>query len=444
MPLTFRTILSALVLGGCIAPVDGELDDVGSVSEPLVGPAPMPPTSQSNTNVDGANIWSDAQGSNVWSDVILGDVDGNGYADLCGRYGNSYGCVRRLGNTYFEGAFMEAVSFATSAASTLRTIRIVDANSDGFGDLCGRTSGGIVCQLSTGTSFSAGTTWNGDFTTAGGWAVPQHYLTIGFPRLHNVAGGAPVPAVCGRGHDGIVCYLRNAARTAFTTAVPMQTAFSDANGWTAAHYYSTIQYADIDADGDDDVCGRGTAGIHCAEWLDGAIRQWDSADLMTTQFRDAAGWTDPIYYSSIRLGDVNGDLAADVCGRGTAGVYCGISSPSFGTFRHASTLSIPGMSNAAGWDLFEMFYASLMIVDFDNDNRGDVCAVGPHNGITDTSPEIHCARSRTGLTPRFDALSRRTDDVLIVDRVAPGKIHSDANGFCWADVGGEVSCTNHW
>jgi hypothetical protein len=435
--MTRHTVLSiALALSGCIAPVGSE--DIGEAAEALTGPAPAAPAAQTNLALDGSNVWSDAQGANAWSHIQLGDVTGDGLADLCGLYGNTYGCVRRASaNTFFEPPFMEAASFADPALDKVLTVKVVDANGDGRGDLCGRMRNGIVCQISNGAGFNAGTIWSGDFTDAGGWNAAMYANTIGFPRL---SGGV---AVCGRGFAGIVCYLPNAARTAFTTPTATLTDFSNGGGWNVPQYYSTIQYGDVDADNFDDICARGIAGIHCVRWQGGAIRAWGAIGLWTTQFRDADGWSDPLYYSSVRLGDVNNDRRVDVCGRGDGGVYCGISTGS--AFNHARTLVIPGMSNTNGFAASPNYYTSLRIADFDDDGRGDVCAVGPKNtGRSLLIPEIHCARSTTGLTPRFDALTRRTTNSLIYDRAVAGRIYSDADAFCWVEVSGDVSCNNHW
>lgn len=429
-----------ILAAGCAMEVD-DVGDVGMVAAPLSGPPPAPPPSQTNGGPNGHNRWSVGQGSNGWSAVRMGDVDGNGFADLCGRYGNSYGCARRLGNTWFEG-FMEAPAFASNSPSVLSTIQVVDVTDDGRADLCGRTRDGIVCHISNGSSFGPAQIWQSALSDRNGWNRPEYYKTIGFARLHNIVGPGSAPAVCGRGIAGVHCYYRNSAGDGFVNTPTLQTSFRDSNGWNQAQYYETLAYPDINGDGFSDICGRGSAGIWCSLYRDGAYRSFGSARLWTSQYRNSTGWSNPIYYSSVTFGDINGDGRDDVCGRGTSGVYCGVSVSYYGIFNHTSTLDVPGMSNANGWSNAPMFYSSLSLVDYDGDRRADVCGVGPRNGAF---PELYCARSTSGLSPRFDGLLRRTTNSGIVERFATGRIHrSGTTGFCWDNPVSDVECTNSW
>jgi hypothetical protein len=102
---------------------------------------------------------------------------------------------------------------------------------------------------------------------------------------------------------------------------------------------------DLNGDGRADLCGRGSAGIYCALSTGagfGAVTLWQAS------FSDANGWkSGSEYYSTIQFPDVNGDGRADVCGRGIAGVYCAVS---YGTGFGAVTLWVANFSNAAGWN----------------------------------------------------------------------------------------------
>lgn len=42
-----------------------------------------------------SSVWSVGRGGNEWQDIRLGDINADGFDDLCGFYGNSYGCALR-------------------------------------------------------------------------------------------------------------------------------------------------------------------------------------------------------------------------------------------------------------------------------------------------------------------------------------------------------------
>jgi hypothetical protein len=126
--------------------------------------------------------------------------------------------------------------------------------------------------------------------------------------------------VCGRGGAGIQCAVSNGL--GFGTVTVWQGNFSDQNGWNAGpEHYGTIDYPDIDGDRRADVCGRGGAGVYCAR---SNGQQFLGPHLSSPIFSDAAGWDDhPSYYGTIAFPDVTGDGRADICGRGSPGMWCG-------------------------------------------------------------------------------------------------------------------------
>lgn len=175
--------------------------------------------------------------------------------------------------------------------------------------------------------------------------------------------------VCGRGGPGVWCALSDGAR--FGTATLWASEFSDANGWNGVSYYTTLQYADVDGDGRADLCGRGSSGIYCA-LSDGS--RFGSPTLWSTNYSDANGWSaGPQYYKTIRFPDVNGDGRADLCGRGSAGVACETS-----TGRGFAGLSLwqANHSDANGWNRGPQYYETLRYADVDGDSRLDLCARG--------------------------------------------------------------------
>jgi hypothetical protein len=254
-------------------------------------------------------------------------------------------------------------------------------NGDGFADICGRANIGVYCALGRGDgTFNPATLWSSDFADAGGWAHPEYASTMMLGDL-NHDGKADI---CGRGQAGIYCAFSTGS--GFTAAHWVNNPeFSDALGWTNQTYYSSIRMADVNGDGKGDICGRGFAGIWCILGVgDGTFQNstlWSNfytndrfagvqysstmllgdfngdrkadicmrapgqgfcatsagtgfnlpGDFLTafTDFSPNGTWTDVNYYGSIRMGDVNGDGQADVCARGSDGMYCVLAQPFF-------------------------------------------------------------------------------------------------------------------
>lgn len=335
--------------------------------------------------------------ASITGTISYADVTGDGNDELCGFTGSNVTCWGSDGvgfevsgrNPWSSAATTFGASWG-SAEYYWKTIQFPDVNGDGRADVCGRGSAGIWCQLSdmsTGRHrFLPGALWSSSYSNANGWhADPAFYETIGFPDLD----GDGKADVCGRGNAGIWCGLSSGSK--FLGNILMSTAFSDANAWRShASYWSTIQYGDVDDDGHDDVCGRGTAGMYCARYRH-LYRDFGPAKLFTSQFSNAAGWTAPQYYSTVKLADINGDGAMDVCGRGGAGVYCGVSTGT--SFSQADVLDVSAFSDANGWDRPE-HYGTMHYVDVDGDGRAEVCGRGDIG--------IHCAHSRSYFWPVFD------------------------------------------
>jgi hypothetical protein len=107
--------------------------------------------------------------------------------------------------------------------------------------------------------------------------------------------------------------------------------WGDAAGWTDPSQYSTIQLADINGDGRDELLGRSDAGLEVWEF-DTTLGQWrpqvDAQDRpqVMTDFRSplpsetGPNWNQPQYYSTIQTSDLDGDGSAEVIARFPAGI----------------------------------------------------------------------------------------------------------------------------
>jgi uncharacterized protein YsxB (DUF464 family) len=306
-------------------------------------------------------------GPKYYSTIRFPDINGDHRADVCGRGVDGIRCALGTGAafgalTVLESHFSDSAGWG--APHYYSTIRFPDVNGDGRADLCARGADGIVCALSTGTGFGPLTVWQSHFSDAGNWDAAKYYLTIRFPDVN----GDGRADVCGRGVDGIVCAISSG--TSFGTLTVWETGFSDANNWgDSPKYYSTIQFPDVNGDGRADVCGRGTGGVYCAKSNGtsfASVTVWEGA------FSDANNWDLSQYYSTIQFPDVNGDGRADLCGRGTAGIDCALSTGnSFGTV----SVWQSAFNDSNGWNQHR-YYSTIQFADVNGDGRADICGRG--------------------------------------------------------------------
>lgn len=265
----------------------------------------------------------------------------------------------------WNGAFSDANGWSLPQYGS--TIRFPDIDNNGSQDICGRGGGGIWCGVSSGGTFSGPTLWNSSYSDYYGWDQPQYYTTIGFPELNGTGGRD----VCGRGAGGIWCGLNNG--WSFSGPTLWTGSFADAGGWDQLVNYSTLRYPDVDGDHKSDVCGRHTVGVYCAT---STGTSFNPATLWSSDLNDPS-FNQPQYYGTVRFPNVNGIEAgnverADLCARGMAGVYCAISNGSSFT---GFSLWTTDFSDAEGFAAPE-YYETIGYPDLNRDRKADICARG--------------------------------------------------------------------
>jgi len=263
-----------------------------------------------------------------WSEfepaIQYGDVDGDGKADFCIPYGNvEVQCALSTGTSFLEPwQFARLGERVTVSAGQNReyipqpysfdpsywmTFRLVDLNHDGKMDMCMRMPFGLVCALSQGK------------VVAQSWAGPGCEYNNGSSDY-----SLGYPYICATTPVALASHWPTAWTYTVNGAGATAGVFSDNGVWNSDQsYWGTIQFADLNGDQLPDVCGRGPSGMMC---LVNYGAYFAGSNFATpSQFTDAGGWKDPQYYSTIHLADINGDGKADICGRGTLGFYCGLS-----------------------------------------------------------------------------------------------------------------------
>jgi hypothetical protein len=280
-----------------------------------------------------------------------------------------------------------------SAPQYAGTTMFADINKDGIADVCGRGINGIACALSTGHEFQPIYVASSDFSDSKGFNNASYYTSLRFGDVN----GDGMPDICGRSKVSIVCVLGRGDGT-FQTAENWSTDYGDAAGWGDLAYASTFMLGDINGDGRADMCTRGPAGIYCSLSLG---NRFGSRQFSNSEFSDALGWSNPTYYGSIRMGDVDGDGRVDICGRGVAGIYC-ILSFGNGTFAPSRLwTSNNDFSDAALYGK-PQYSSTMMLADINRDGKADVCMRSTSVGSCSVSTGAFFAPARL-LFPSFFA-----------------------------------------
>ncbi len=295
-----------------------------------------------------------------FSTIRMGDLDGDRLSDVCARTDAGIRCWRSGRQSFGAGFDGPALTDEAGwgAASAHGTLRLADVDGDGDDDLCGRGPAGFACWRSTGASFEATPLEGPALTDEAGWSAASRFGTI---RMGDVDGDGRVD-MCGRAAEGMRCWLSDG--DALTTEVEGP-AWSDASGWGAMKYWSTIRLADVDGDGRADLCGRASDGFRChLSTGDGFGTAVEGPALS-----DEAGWGDQANYLTLRMTDLDGDGARDLCGRSDTGISCWRwTGGSFGP-----PIAGPALSDASGWYAHK-YFRTLRFADIDGDGREDLCA----------------------------------------------------------------------
>ena len=300
-----------------------------------------------STKIEGP-AWADDKGwSGVqfYSTMRLLDVDGDHKDDLCARAAKGIVCLKSTGSAFgeaFDGpAWSDDAGFG--AARYYATLRTGDVNGDGMQDLCIRTKAGMECRLSEGTGFGdavAGPAWSDD----NGWGAMKYWSTI---RLVDVDGDGRAD-LCARDSKALRCHLSTG--TSFGEAIEVAP-LGDDTGWDDESNYLTLRSGDIDGDGARDLCLRADAKVLCFRLKAGVFEKVEGPE-----WSDESGWNKPEYFHTIQLGDMNGDAKADLCARHSGGWMC---LPSTGD-GFGAPVQLDEFTDQGGWAA-ERYYATIAI-----------------------------------------------------------------------------------
>lgn len=222
--------------------------------------------------------------------IRMGDVDGDGRADVCAREPKGMACWLAR-----DGAWEAVAGPAWSDESGwadldhASTVRLADVDGDGRADACGRASKGFRCHISTGAGFGPAIDLDA-FSDGAGWDDQANYLTI---RMGDIDGDGRAD-VCARADAHIVCH--RSTGNGFGPAIEGPV-LSDAKHWYAHRYFRTIRLADVTGDGKADLCARAGSGVRCYPSTGDGFGEPFSGP----EWSDEKGWSAPAYHASIRI-----------------------------------------------------------------------------------------------------------------------------------------------
>ncbi len=221
------------------------------------------------------------------SSFELGDVNGDGHADVCARTATDIECAERTGASW--GAFRPWV--AVRGGSSLK---LADVDGDGKADVCESTPSGVVCARSTGTAFELPHVW---------LASAASEFSLG-----DVNGDGRAD-ICVRDRAGVECAL--ATRSSFGHLVR----------WSSdTSLTGPITLGDLNGDGRADLCGPNNDGALCA--LSNGHGFTTSTDWALHAVALDAGTLHRAEWA--RFGDINGDGRSDICDCDGNGVRCAL------------------------------------------------------------------------------------------------------------------------
>jgi FG-GAP-like repeat len=261
-------------------------------------------------------------GAGGWSSYdqyprALGDINGDGKADIVGFATNGVQVSLATGGGNFAAPTFALSYFGTSAGgwtSNDQYPRLLgDINGDGKADIVGFASNGVQVSLGTGGgNFAAPTFVLPDFgTLAGGWTTGNQY-----PRLLADVNGDGMADIAGFASDGVHVALATGGGNFNDIGLVLPDFGTNAGGWSTDDQYPRL-VADVNGDGMADIVGFGSADIHIALATGGG--HFASATLQPANFGpNAGGWSSQTLYPRL-LGDVSGDRLADIVGFGSPG-----------------------------------------------------------------------------------------------------------------------------
>ena len=257
-----------------------------------------------------------------YSTIQYADINGDGLTDLCYRSDQGIRCYPSDGTTFTTvGAITTSICANESLshgvcndADNYSTIRFVDMNADGLADLVYRSDAGMRIWHSTGSGFNlahSGDICANESSKYGICNDGDNYNSLQFADIN----GDALSDLCYRGDQGVHCHLGDGS--GFSNDVVGSGIC--ANGWrdfgdcNDEDNHTTIQFADMNADGLSDLIYRSDAGMRVWHSTGEGFSLATESSICANGSQSYGGCNDNDNYDYLQLADVNGDSYLDIC-----------------------------------------------------------------------------------------------------------------------------------
>lgn len=248
---------------------------------------------------------------------LLADVNGDGKADIVGFANDGVYLAFGQSDGTFSNPRLDIVEFHGKGGwTTTDHVRLMgDVNGDRKADIIGFASDGVRVALGSSDGFLPPRTVLKEFGySAGGWRVSQH------PRLLGDVNGDGKIDIVGFSNAGVHVALGQCDGTFSASSFVLKYFGYVEGGWRVDQHPRLL--GDVNGDGKDDIVGFSNSGVHVALGLcDGTF---SPQSFVLREFGYVAnGWR--VDQHPRLVGDVNGDLKADIVGFANSGVQVALS-----------------------------------------------------------------------------------------------------------------------
>ncbi len=283
-------------------------------------------------------------GDQNYSTFKYADINADGYTDFCFKANDGVRCQINDGNNNFVKVAPVVSSIChdgdkghggCNGDNNYTSINFLDFTKDGYPDLVYRSDSGVrIYKNNNGASFTflTQTSIYPNEKNYDDW----RYQTFRYPNLN----GDGIPDICYQKREGLMCAWSQGLNS---ERVPIYGTWwnihkingvttrlchddSPSSGCDDGNNYNTVDYADFNGDGLDDLGVRFDRGFeaYISNGIDGFIT-YDRTDICESSSNDNGGCEHNHSKMTVSYPDANGDGLADVCYRSDIGIRCSYS-----------------------------------------------------------------------------------------------------------------------